>query len=46
MAKDKKINELAPLANQSNSLKARVEHLQKDIENLRTKMKDEQTKHK
>ena len=46
MAKDQKINELNPLANQAKTFQSRIELQQKDIENLRQKMKDEQTKHK
>lgn len=46
MAKDKKINELNPLASQAKTFQSRIELQQKDIENLRQKMKDEQIKHK
>ena len=46
MEKDKKIGELNPLANQAKAFQSRIESQQKDIETLRQKMKDEQTKHK
>ena len=35
MSKDKKINELTPLASQASSQKTRIEHLLKDVESLR-----------
>ena len=46
MSKDKKINELTPLASQASSQKTRIEHLLKDVESLRQKQRDEQIKHK
>ena len=46
MEKDKKIGELNQLANQAKAFQSRIESQQKDIETLRQKMKDEQTKYK
>ena len=44
--KDKRANELASQAGQFNSIKSRCEQYSKEIENLRNKQREDQSKHK